>query len=94
MPNNTVRWGLAGTGTIAREFARTLAEVPSAILAAAASRTAESSAKFCSEFGIPQQHLSFQDLAHDPIIDAVNVPPLPDCITSMPGNSWRRANTS
>jgi predicted dehydrogenase len=71
--NNTVRWGLAGTGTIAREFAQTLAEVPSASLAAAASRTAAASGKFCSEFGIPKQHLSFQDLAHDPTIDAVYV---------------------
>ncbi|SLJ91075.1 Gfo/Idh/MocA family protein [Arthrobacter sp. P2b] len=71
--NNTVRWGLAGTGTIAREFAQALAEVPSAFLAAAASRTAAASGKFCSEFGIPKQHLSFQDLAHDPTIDAVYV---------------------
>lgn len=74
MPNDTtVRWGLAGTGTIAREFARTLAEVPSASLTAAASRTAAASGKFCSEFGIPKQHLSFQDLAQDPTIDAVYV---------------------
>ena len=74
MPNNnTVRWGLAGTGTIAREFAQALAEVPSAFLAAAASRTAAASGKFCSEFGIPKQHLSFQDLAQDPTIDAVYV---------------------
>jgi predicted dehydrogenase len=71
--NNTVRWGLAGTGTIAREFAQALAEVPSAFLAAAASRTAAASGKFCSEFGIPKQHLSFQDLAQDPTIDAVYV---------------------
>lgn len=71
--NNIVRWGLAGTGTIAREFAQTLAEVPTAILAAAASRTAAASGKFCSEFDIPKQHLSFQDLAHDPTIDAVYV---------------------
>jgi len=39
----------------------------------AASRTVAASGKFCSEFGIPQQHLSFQDLAHDPAIDAVYV---------------------
>jgi predicted dehydrogenase len=71
--NNTVRWGLAGTGTIAGEFAQALAEVPSAFLAAAASRTAAASGKFCSEFGIPKQHLSFQDLAQDPTIDAVYV---------------------
>ncbi len=65
--NNTVRWGgLAGTGTIAREFARTLAEVPSALLAAAASRTMAASGEVLFRIRIPQQHLSFQDLAHDP----------------------------
>lgn len=68
-----VTWGLAGTGTIAREFAQALADVPSAFLAAAASRTAAASGKICSEFGIPKQHLSFQDLAQDPTIDAVYV---------------------
>jgi predicted dehydrogenase len=74
MPDNTtVRWGLAGTGTIAREFARTLAEIPSASLTAAASRTAAASGKFCSELDIPKQHLSFQDLARDHTIDAVYV---------------------
>ncbi|MCQ6271466.1 Gfo/Idh/MocA family oxidoreductase [Pseudarthrobacter sp. R1] len=74
MPDTTnVRWGLAGTGTIAREFARTLAEVPSASLTAAASRTTAASEKFCSEYGIPNQHLSFQDLARDHTIDAVYV---------------------
>lgn len=71
--NNIVRWGLAGTGTIAREFAQTLAEVPSAFLTAAASRTAAASGTFCSEFDIPKRHLSFQDLAHDTTIDAVYV---------------------
>lgn len=66
-----VRWGLAGTGTIAREFVRAIGEVPGASLAAAASRTVASSGTFCSDFDIPKQLLSFQDLASDDGIDAV-----------------------
>lgn len=68
-----VRWGVAGTGRIAREFAKALKEVPGASLTAAASRTAASSGRFCSEFDIPKQHLSFQDLARDDDVDAVYI---------------------
>jgi len=68
-----IRWGLAGTGTIAREFAHTLAEVPGAFLAAAGSRTVTASARFCSEFNVAKSHLSFQDMAADDGIDAVYV---------------------
>lgn len=71
MDKADIRWGLAGTGAIAREFAHALKEVPGASLAAAASRNQLSSARFCSEFDVPQHHGSFQELAEDDAIDAV-----------------------
>ncbi|UFS58794.1 Gfo/Idh/MocA family protein [Subtercola endophyticus] len=68
-----VRWGISATGSIAHQFAAALAEVPDAELAAVASRTAESAARFGDEFGIPQRYASGKQLADDSEIDIVYV---------------------
>jgi predicted dehydrogenase len=67
------RWGIAGTGMIAREFARDLALVPDAELVAVGSRGAASAAAFGDEFGVPRRHGSYEALAHDPDVDLVYV---------------------
>jgi predicted dehydrogenase len=50
-PDGMVRWGIVGTGRIARRFAQGLAHVPQAQLTALWSRRAEPAAAFAEEFG-------------------------------------------
>ena len=45
------RWGIFGTGNIAKQFARDLAALPGHELASVASRGAERAADFCKDFG-------------------------------------------
>ncbi len=46
-----IRWGIVGTGRIARRFAQGLAHVPATQIAAVWSRRAEPAAAFAAEFG-------------------------------------------
>ena len=45
------RWGILGTGNIARQFARDVAALPSHEIATVASRDPSKAAAFCDEFG-------------------------------------------
>jgi len=47
----TIRWGILGTGGIARAFAHALRQTPDARLVAVGSRTAASAQAFAAEFG-------------------------------------------
>jgi len=58
------------TGTIAHSFARDLALVPDATLAAVGSRRLESAKAFTGEFG-GRAHGSYEDLVADPDVDVV-----------------------
>lgn len=68
----TVRWGVIGTGGIARSFVRdcTAAGVE---FVAVGSRTEQSARDFAAEFGIPRAHGSYEALVADPTVDAVYV---------------------
>lgn len=68
-----IRWGILGTGSIAKQFARGLSVIPDAELAAVGSRTAESAAKFATEFKVPRAHASYAALAADKQVDAIYV---------------------
>ena len=68
-----VRWGILATGSIARSFARDLAHVPDAELAAVGSRRADSAEQFAREFGAGRAHGSYQALVDDPDVDVVYV---------------------
>ena len=50
-PDRVIRWGIVGTGRIARRFAQGLAHVPNAELTALWSRRAESAVAFANEYG-------------------------------------------
>ena len=65
-------WGVLATGKIARSFARDLAAVPGARVAAAGSRRLESAEAFVAEFG-GRAHASYEDLVADPDVDVVYV---------------------
>jgi predicted dehydrogenase len=68
-----IRWGILGTGKIAKAFATALLDTPGATLAAVASRTVDSATKFGQEFGAERFHGSYQALADDPEVDVIYI---------------------
>src|ERR1700691_5469713 len=70
--NKKLNWGIIGTGSIARKFARGLADSKTGTLVAAGSRTLESAKKFTSEFPATA-HDSYEALLADPQVHAVYI---------------------
>lgn len=68
-----IRWGILGTGNIARQFAEGLKSARGAVLQAVGSRTAEPAEEFGALFGIPHRHASYEALAADPEVDVVYI---------------------
>lgn len=69
----TVRWGILGTGKIARAFATALRDTPGAQLAAVASRSEDSARQFADAFGVPRAYGSYAALAADAALDLVYI---------------------
>jgi predicted dehydrogenase len=72
----TIRWGILGTGKIAKAFATALKDTPAAVLTAVASRSVDSATAFAGEFGsheLTKSHGSYQALADDPDVDAIYI---------------------
>lgn len=67
------RWGIIGTGGIAKAFARDLSYFNSHIVQAVGSRSLEKASDFALEFPGCASYGSYQDLVADPMIDAVYV---------------------
>jgi predicted dehydrogenase len=68
----TLRWGILGTGGIARQFTDDLLLTGHAV-AAVGSRTRENAERFAALFGIAAAHGSYQALVDDPSVDLVYV---------------------
>src|SRR3954451_3323387 len=68
-----VRFGIIGTGGIARAFATDLAAVKGAELVAIGSRSQESADRFGEAFDVPHRHPSYEALVADDEVDAVYV---------------------
>ena len=68
-----MRWGIIGTGKIAKAFATGLTVLPGAELVAVGSRTAKSANEFADIFGVPHRHASYESLANDPNVDVIYV---------------------
>ncbi|MHB8514734.1 MAG: Gfo/Idh/MocA family protein [Dehalococcoidia bacterium] len=68
-----IRWGILGTGGIARGFAEDLRGIPDAQLLATGSRSAESADRFGAALGVPRRYGSYEALAGDPDVDIVYV---------------------
>jgi predicted dehydrogenase len=68
-----LRWGILGTGKIARIVGKALSDTPQSSLVAVASRSGERAATFAREFGIPVHHPSYQALTEDEGVDVVYV---------------------
>src|SRR4051812_31396180 len=71
--NWTVRFGIIGTGGIARDFATDLTAVDGARLVAVGSRSQESADRFGDEFDVPHRHPDYERLVADDDVDAVYV---------------------
>lgn len=70
---DTIRWGILGTGKIARLFAEDLALLPDAELAAVGSRAQATADAFGDAFGVPRRHASYEALVADDAVDVVYV---------------------
>lgn len=68
-----LRWGIIGTGQIAKKFATGLTSASGHALIAVGSRSAENAATFGDAFSVPNRHLSYEALVADPEVDVVYV---------------------
>lgn len=71
--SKTIKWGIMGSGGIARHFAKDVALSKGAELVAIGSRSLETAEKFASSFNIPNIHGSYEQLVADPNIDIVYI---------------------
>lgn len=68
-----LRWGVVGTGGIARAFTADLAHTDSGTVVAVGSRRQQTAEEFADRLGVPNRHADYQDLVDDPEVDAVYV---------------------
>ncbi|MES2130369.1 MAG: Gfo/Idh/MocA family oxidoreductase [Pseudomonadota bacterium] len=68
-----VRWGILGTGKIAKAFASALRDTPGAVLAAVASRSLAPAQAFAAEYGAAAGYGSYQELADAPDVDVIYI---------------------
>jgi predicted dehydrogenase len=68
-----LRWGIIGTGGIARTFARDLNFIDDGEVVAVASRTSSSAEAFGEEFGLSRRYDSYEALVNDDGVDVVYV---------------------
>lgn len=69
----TIRWGILGTGNIAKKFAADLRFVPDAIIAAVGSRSQASAEKFAATMNIPYTYASYEALAKSSKVDVIYI---------------------
>ena len=67
------RWGVLGTGKIARRFMQAVACVPEAEVVAVGSRTQQKAEIFGAEFGIPRCYEGYETVCADPEVEIVYV---------------------
>jgi dihydrodiol dehydrogenase / D-xylose 1-dehydrogenase (NADP) len=73
MDERIIKWGILGTGGIASAFARDLNFARNTEKTAVGSRTKESAEKFAEEHGVSRAYGSYEELVHDPAVDAIYV---------------------
>jgi predicted dehydrogenase len=71
--HSPTRWGILGTGSIAKKFAEGLASVPDARLVAVGSRAAATAQAFGAQYQVPRCHASYEALARDPEVEAIYI---------------------
>ncbi len=73
MRDDVIRWGILGTGNMAKTFARDLGFARGAKLAAVASRTLEKADAFGDECSVPRRYGDYAELVLDPDVDVVYI---------------------
>jgi predicted dehydrogenase/aryl-alcohol dehydrogenase-like predicted oxidoreductase len=68
-----LRWGILGTGAIAKTFARGVHESKTGALTAVGSRSSEGANRFADEFQISHRHASYEALLDDPKVEAIYI---------------------
>lgn len=68
-----IRWGILGTGGIARTFTEDLLLLDHHVVAAVGSRAADTAGLFAGQYGIERAHGSYADLAADDEVDVVYI---------------------
>lgn len=70
-----MKWGILATGTIAKKFASTVAQMNAEgeQVVAVGSRHLESAQAFAAEYGIPHAYGSYEALAADPEVEAIYI---------------------
>jgi predicted dehydrogenase len=69
----TIRWGILGTGAIARSFAQGLQSLPDAQLLAVGSRNQASAEEFARSFAVPRAYQNYEDLVSDKELDVIYI---------------------
>ena len=69
----SLRWGILGTGAIARKFAAELPHSQTGSLQAVGSRSASSAESFARDFPVKSHYGSYEALLQDPEVDAVYI---------------------
>jgi predicted dehydrogenase len=73
MPDDAIRWGILGPGTIAKKFATGLKHVPQGRITAVGSQDQGRAEAFAQEFQIPNAYQGYQALVADSEVDAVYI---------------------
>jgi predicted dehydrogenase len=73
MTDRPLRWGILGTGGIARTFAEDLRLTASGNVVAVGSRSQAAADRFAAEFGVESRHASYASLVADPEVDVIYV---------------------
>jgi predicted dehydrogenase len=71
--SHRVRWGILGTGRIARQFAEALRRLPDSELLAVGSRFPDSARRFADEFEVAHPYGDYRQLVSDPQVQVVYV---------------------
>jgi predicted dehydrogenase len=71
---DTVRWGIIGTASIARRFFLPAVREAGGEAVAVASRDAGRAAQWARENAVPRAAASYEELLHDPGVDALYIP--------------------
>lgn len=70
-PHGTLRWAIAGTGTISRSIVPDLQLIPGNHVEVVFSRDHTKAARFAEEFGLPRSTNDYTSLITDPLVDAL-----------------------
>lgn len=73
MEKKKIKWGILGTGRIAKTLATALKIVPNSELYAVGSRTETKAREFATEFNIPNAYGSYEELVSNPDIDVIYI---------------------